>query len=162
MDFVFGHEAEPLPGGDGCGAGSLAFALKVGVGEAGEDFHGFSVKAIHEGEDVIEAVGEFLALGSEAGGFVLDGFGPHITFGYGDVTQEIAECEFPGGVGPIDFIGRDAAGDAEGAFADVGEVVEEGLNGEDFHGVSQSYKRLTTRGYRVVLGKEFDWICTKK
>ena len=129
VDFVFEHEAEPLPGGDGGGVGGLAFALEVGVGKAGEDFERFGVEFLHKGEDVFKAVGEFFAVSGVAGGAALDGFGPHVAFGDGNVAEEIAEGEFAGGVGPIDFFGRDAAGDAEGAFADVVEVVEEGLDG---------------------------------
>jgi hypothetical protein len=134
VNLVFEHEAEPLPGRDGGGVGSLAFALEVGVGEAGEDFERFGVELFHEAKDFIEAVGEFFAVSGVAGGTALDGFGPHVALGDGDVAEEIAEGEFVGGVGPVDFVGRDAAGDAHGAFAYVMEVVEERLDGLDFHG----------------------------
>jgi len=134
MDFVFGHEAEPLPGGDESAIGSLAFALEVVVGEAGEDFHGFGVEAVHEGKDVVEAVGEFFAVSGVERRVVLDGFGPHVAFRSGDVTEKIAESEFAGGVGPVDLVGRNAAGNAESAFTDVGEIVKERLDGGDFHG----------------------------
>ena len=61
-------------------------------------------------------------------------FGEEVALGDGDVAEKIAEGEATGGVGPVEFVRRDAAGDAEGAFADVGEVLEEGLDGGDFHG----------------------------
>ena len=40
---------------------------------------------------------------------------------------------FPGSVGPIDFVGRNAAGHAHGALADVVKIFEEWLDGGDFH-----------------------------
>jgi hypothetical protein len=134
MDFVFDHEAEPLPCGDGSGVRSLAFALEVGVREPGENLQGFSVEAVHEREDVVEAIGQIFGVGSVASGLVLDAFGPHVALGDGNVAKEIAEGEFSGSVGPIDFVGRDAASDAKSAFANVAEIMEEGLDGEDFHG----------------------------
>ena len=91
------------------------------------------MEALHEGENVFQAVGEFFALGGETARFVLDGFGPHVTFGDGDVAEEIAKGEFSRSVGPVDLVGRNTAGDAEGAFTDVAEVVEERLDGGDFH-----------------------------
>jgi hypothetical protein len=134
VDFVFGHEAEPLPGGDGSVAGSGAFSLKVGVGEAGKDFDGFGVELGHQSDDVFERGSEFFGVCGVAAGIALNVFGPHVTFRDGDVAEEIAKCEFSGGVGPIDFVGWNAASYTEGAFADVAEVVEEGLDGLDFHG----------------------------
>src|SRR5579864_5606613 len=87
----------------------------------------------HEGQDVFHAIGEFLIVRCIAARMALDGFGPHITFDDRDVAKEIAERESSWGVGPVDFIWRDAASDAHGAFADVLLIAEEGLDGMKFH-----------------------------
>src|SRR5580704_9651533 len=60
-------------------------------------------------------------------------FRPHIAFRYGEVAQQIAERELSFGVRPIDFVGRNASRDAHGALANGSPIVEERLNGEDFH-----------------------------
>ena len=134
MDFVFEHEAEPLPGGDGGVVGSLTFALEVGVGEAREDFDRFGVETLHEGENVFETVGEIFFVRGVAGGTALHGFGPHVTLGDGDVAQKIAERELSWYVGPIDFIGRDAARHAQGTLAYIFKIFRKWLDGDDFHG----------------------------
>ena len=134
MDFVLGHGAEEDPDGNLRTGGSGAEALKIGIGEAGEDFAGFGVEAFEEGEDVVEAVGEMLAFRGVAMGMAEDGFGEHEAFGDGDVAEEIAGGEFSGGAGGFEFVRGDAAGGAEGALVNAVEVFEEGLDGADFHG----------------------------
>src|ERR1700693_3958608 len=71
---------------------------------------------------ILESGGEFRAVRGVTAGVALDVFGEEVAFGYGDVTQQISEGELIGGVRPVDFIGRNAAGYAHGAFADVGEI----------------------------------------
>jgi len=118
MDFVFDHQAKPFPESDAGAVGSDCFFVEIGVGERAENFHGFFVQAIDVRENIFEAVGEFFSMTGIAGGLEARVFGPHESFGAGDVAEEIAEGEAAGFEGPFDLRGRDAAGHADGAGAD--------------------------------------------
>lgn len=133
MSFVLGHGAEPFPGSDFGAAGSFTFFLEVVVGELREELQRFGMEAVEEGHDFVEGGAEFLAVGSVAAGATEYIFGPHVALGDGKMAEEIAESEMTGRAGPIDFVGRDAAGDAESTLADVAEILQEGLDGANFH-----------------------------
>jgi len=134
MNFMLWHEAEPFPRGDGGVVGSLTFTLKVFVGETRENFHRFGMQAFDEGHHVFITVSEFFAVSCVTGGSALHVFGPHVTLGYGEMPKDVAERELSGRVGPIDFVRRDAARDAHGTLANISTIVQEWLNGFDFHG----------------------------
>ena len=87
MDFVFGHEAKPFPGGDSRIVGSFAFALEVFVGELRENFHRLRMQAFDKGHHVFVAVGEFLAVSGVARGTALHVFGPHVALRDGEMPQ---------------------------------------------------------------------------
>ena len=125
MDFMFDHEAEPFPEGDACAIGSDCFFVEIGVGERAENFHGFLVEAIHVIENIFKAFGERAIVARIAAGLEARVFGPHESFGAGDVAQEIAECEAARFERPFDLRSWNAAGDAESAGADFGELVGE-------------------------------------
>ena len=125
MDFVFDHEAQPFPESDAGAVGSDCFFVQVGVGDLLENFHGFFVEAIYVIENIIETFGEFFGVAGIAAGLEARVFGPHESFGAGDVAEEIAEGEATGLEGPFDLGGRNTLGYAESAGADFLELVEE-------------------------------------
>jgi hypothetical protein len=49
------------------------------------------------------------------------------------MPQQVGEREFSWRVGPVDFVWRDAARHAHGALANIFEIVQERLDGADFH-----------------------------
>ena len=64
------------------------------------------------------------------------------------MPQEITKREFAGRVGPIDFVRRDATRYAHGALANISKIVQERLNGFDFHGASP-IKGTASEAYRM-------------
>jgi hypothetical protein len=60
-------------------------------------------------------------------------FGKEIALCDSDVAEQVAGRELARGVGPVDFVGRKAAGDAHSAFADIFKILEKGLDSLDFH-----------------------------
>src|SRR4029077_12301187 len=117
MGFVLDHGAQAMADGEfGAGDGS-AGALEGAVAEAGENLHGLGVRFFHEGEDVVEAVGELFAVRGVAAGLALNVFGPEVAFDDGEVARKVAESELSRRAGPVELVGRDAARDAHGALA---------------------------------------------
>lgn len=125
MNFVLGHQPEPLPECDGARVNGGAFHLQVVVGEAAENFHGFIVEAIQVGECRVVSVGQFAAMARIAAGLEASVFRPHVPLDSGEVAQQVAQSETAGLEGPFEFFGRDALGDADGAGADFFKIVEE-------------------------------------
>src|ERR1700683_4066578 len=118
------HGAQQLPGSDGNSFGRGAFLLEVCLGHAAENFHGFGVHAFHECEDVVQAVGEF-ASAAFVTAWASDGaFGEDVALCGGDVSREIAQSEFSAAAGPLDFVRRDAADEADRAPANLFEIVK--------------------------------------
>src|SRR5208282_2179565 len=93
-------------------------------------------------DHIFVTVSEFFAVSGVTSGTALHIFGPHVAFRDGEVAQDVAESEFAGSVGPIDFVGRDAARHAHGSLANVSEIVQKWLNGFNFHGASHMGKLL--------------------
>lgn len=125
MDFVLGHQAEPLPESDCRAVGRYALAEEVGVGERTENLHGFVMKEVDVREHGVVTVGQFARVAGIAAWEEARVFAPHVTLGAGKVSEEIAEGEAAGLERPFELIGRDAFCDAEGAGANFFEVVEE-------------------------------------
>jgi hypothetical protein len=95
------------------------------VGKAGEDFHDCLCKSSirkRSGRKFRRS----LAVRSVAAGEALNIFRQEIALGGGDVAEKIAEGESAGSAGLVDFVARDAMSNAEGAFAHVAEILEEG------------------------------------
>ena len=113
--------------------GSLAFQLEIFVGEAGENVHGLGMKLFHKGHHILVSLGEFFAVSSVAAGLALNVFSPHVALGDRQMPKDVTECEFAGGVGPFDFVRRNAPRHAHSAFANSSKIMEERLNGADFH-----------------------------
>ena len=90
VDFMLRHGAKPFVDGDFTAARIGALAQKIFVAEFCEDAHGFSVEALHEGQDALVIGGEFWAVGDVAALMILNIFRKHETFRDGDVAQEIA------------------------------------------------------------------------
>src|SRR4029077_2197297 len=119
---MLGHESEPFPDSDGRVVWCLAFALKILVGQLRENLHRFGVHSFEEGHYIFVSVGEFFAVRGVAGGPALHVFAPHITFRYGKMPQDVAEGELSRRMSPVDFVRRDAARYAHGAFANISKV----------------------------------------
>jgi hypothetical protein len=133
MDFVLHHQAQPFPLRDFRVVGRLAFVLQIFVAEFRKNLHGFRVQPFHERHHVFVAVGQLFAMRCVAAGVALCGLRPHEAFCHCDVPQQIAQREFSRCVAPVQFVRRNAARHAHGAFAHISEILQERLNGSDFH-----------------------------
>src|SRR5260221_2910870 len=78
-------------------------------------------------------IGPFPAVALVLAGLPLQIFSPHMTFSNRDVPQQIAECEFPRRVAPVQLVGRNATGHPHGAFADIPEIVKKRFDSLNFH-----------------------------
>src|SRR5580765_1827564 len=145
---MFDHEAKPFPSGYGRSVGGLTFSLEVIVGEPRENFHRFGVEAFDEGHHIFVAIRQFFAVRDVAAGPALDIFGPHVAFRYGEMPQQVAGREFSWRVAPINFVQRDAARHAHGAPTNISKIVQERLDGFDFHGDSHG-RRAASEAYRM-------------
>ena len=124
VNFVFEHGAQQLPGGDGNAVRGNAFFLEVCLGHPTENFHGFGVHAFHEGDDIVQPVGEFASAAFVTARESDGAFGEDVALGGGDVPCQIAESKFSRSAGPLDFVRRDAADQAHRTSANLLEIMK--------------------------------------
>ena len=104
MHFVFHHGAQPFGGLNIRTARGFAFALQMLPSDNFEKIAKDSgLQAFHQFDDAVVAGGNFGAMAGVAADAILNIFGKHVTFGDGQVAQEIAERKFAGRIGPVNL-----------------------------------------------------------